>query len=242
MTSVMGSSPAHFCGPPKPPSGARGRDHGAHVPRISRPPPSRFVFLYRWLPPLAGHDWHVLSINRAGRFTDASFGLDHRSARSIGTRFRPLTRFFGANEQRHRVEHRPLLRTAQAPIWRPRMRSTGRASLGLAALPFSIFCFFTGGYLVWPGTIGTRARSTGPVVLTDAFFGLADRSARSIGTRFRPLTRLFGANDQSHGVEPCPLLRPPKPPSGALGMRSTGRASLGFAALPLSVFSFRSWR
>ena len=165
----MGSSPAHFCGPPKPPSGARGRDHGAHVPRISRPPPSRFVFLYRWLPPLAGHDWHVLSINRAGRFTDASFGLDHRSARSIGTRFRPLTRFFGANEQRHRVEHRPLLRTAQAPIWRPRMRSTGRASLGLAALPFSIFCFFTGGYLVWPGTIGTRARSTGPVVLTDAF-------------------------------------------------------------------------
>ena len=43
MTSVMGSSPAHFCGSPKPPFGACGRDHGAHVPRISRPPPSRFV-------------------------------------------------------------------------------------------------------------------------------------------------------------------------------------------------------
>jgi hypothetical protein len=79
-----------------------------------------------------------------------------------------------------------------------------RASLGLAALPLPVFCFFTGGYLVSPGTIGARSRSTGPVVLTDAFFGLDDRSARAICTRFRPLTRLFGANDQRHGVEHRP--------------------------------------
>jgi len=40
------------------------------------------------------------------------------------------------------------------------MRSTGRASLGLAALPLSIFCFFTGGYLVWLRTFGRGARSS----------------------------------------------------------------------------------
>jgi hypothetical protein len=48
----------------------------------------------------------------------------------------------------------------------------------LAALPTSIFCFFTGGYLVWPGTI--HARSIDPAGhFTDALSILIDRSARS---------------------------------------------------------------
>jgi hypothetical protein len=164
MTSVIGSSTAHTCGRRSSHPAPADEIDGARVPRISRPPPSGLFFLYRWLPRVAGHDWHGCSIDRAGRLTDAAFGLDDRSARSIGARFRPLTRFFGANDQRHGVEHRPLVRTAQAPIWRPRMRSTGSASLGFAALLRPVCSFFTGGYLVWPGTIGMAARSTGPVV------------------------------------------------------------------------------
>ena len=119
MSGTMGSSPAHWCGRPSPHLASADEIDGARVPRIGRPPSFHFLFFYRWLPRLAPHLWQGRSIEC---FTDAAFGLDHRSARSIGTRFRPLTRFFGANEQRHRVEHRPLLRTAQAPIWRPRMR------------------------------------------------------------------------------------------------------------------------
>jgi hypothetical protein len=107
-----------------------------------------------------------------------------------------------------------LMGSSTAHYYGPRKPPSGargrdrqaRASLGLAALPLSIFCFFTGGYLVSPGTIGTRSPSTGRVVLTDAFFALDDRSARAISTRFRPLTRLFGANDQPHGVEPGPIV------------------------------------
>jgi len=123
-----------------------------------------------------------------------------------------------------------LMGSSTAHYYGPRKPPSGaggrdrqaRASLGLAALPLSIFCFFTGGYLVSPGTIGTRSRSTGPVVLTDAFFALDDRSARAISTRFRPLARLFGANDQPHGVEHRPFVAVAKAPIWRPRIRSTG--------------------
>jgi len=182
MTSAMGSSTAHWCGRPSPHLASADEIDGARVPRIGRPPSFHFLFFYRWLPRLAPHLWQGRSIEC---FTDAAFGLDDRSARAIGARFRPLTRFFGANEQRHGVEHRPLVRPPKPPSGALGMRSTGRASLGLAALPPSIFRFFTGGYVVWPGTIGTRARSTRPVILPTLLSILIDRSARSNGAQFR---------------------------------------------------------
>jgi len=115
MSGTMGSSPAHWCGRPSPNPASTDEVERAHVPTICRPPQSRCSLYFRWLPRLAPHDWHARSINRAGRFTDASFDLDDRSAPAIGARFRPLIRFFEANDQRHGVEHRPLVRPPKPP-------------------------------------------------------------------------------------------------------------------------------